>query len=122
MWMALEDVTIDMGSLFFYPGSHDQNMKEYVDIFKNPHMPDALKNKEKISVSLKAGDATFHSGLLFHGAGKNQTKKLRKGMTIIYVSDGNTFDASDERNAIHTSCQGLNPGDEINTKYTPIII
>ena len=122
MWLALEDVTVDMGSLCFYAGTHDKKLQEYVDIFKNPHVPDSLKNKNKISVDLKAGDATFHSGLLFHGAGSNQTKKLRKGMTVIYVSDGNRFDASDERNAAHTSCQGLKHGDVINTKYTPIII
>ena len=111
MWMALEDVTLDMGCLYFYPGTHDEKMKEYVDIFKNPHLPNSLHDKDKIQVSLKAGDVTFHSGLLFHGAGSNQTDKLRKGMTVIYLSDGNTFDAGDERNSLHTSCAGLKHGE-----------
>lgn len=122
MWMALEDVSIDMGSLYFYPGTHDVKMKEYVDIFNNPHMPDSLDNIDKFHVSLKAGDVTFHSGLLFHGAGNNQTNILRKGMTAIYISDGNTFDSGDERNATHTSCEGLKHGEIIDTRYTPIII
>ncbi|MCK5033562.1 MAG: phytanoyl-CoA dioxygenase family protein [Calditrichia bacterium] len=122
MWMALEDVSIDMGSLYFYPGTHDVKMKEYVDIFNNPHTPDSLVNKDKFHVSLKAGDVTFHSGLLFHGAGNNQTNILRKGMTVIYISDGSTFDSSDKRNATHTSCEGLKHGEIIDTKYTPIII
>jgi len=122
MWMALEDVSGEMGALKFYPGTHDENMKEYVDIFKNPHKPESLENKKSIQVSLNAGDVTFHSGLLFHGAGNNLTSVLRKGMTIIYVSDSNTFDATDARNATHTSCEGLRHSDIINTKYTPIII
>ena len=75
-----------------------------------------------MQISLKAGDVTFHSGLLFHGAGKNQTDKLRKGMTVIYFNDSNTFDARDARNSIHTSCIGLKHGETINTKYTPLIV
>lgn len=122
MWMALEDVTLNMGCLYFYPGSHEERQKEYVDIFKNPHLPERLKDKKEVKFVLKAGDVTFHSGLLFHGAGNNQTNKLRKGMTIIYVSDGNTFDTDDERNSTHTSCVGLKHGDIIDTRYTPIII
>jgi ectoine hydroxylase-related dioxygenase (phytanoyl-CoA dioxygenase family) len=122
MWMALEDVSFEMGSLYFYPGTHEIKMKEYVDIFNNPHKPESLHNKNKIQISLKAGDATFHSGLLFHGAEGNQTKLLRKGMTVIYVSESNTFDASDKRNAIPTSCAGLKHGEIIDTKYTPLII
>ncbi len=42
-------------------------------------------------------------------------------MTIIYFNNGNTFDANDERNAVHTSCLGLKHGEMINTKYTPLI-
>jgi hypothetical protein len=43
-------------------------------------------------------------------------------MTIIYIKDGVTFDASDERNKTHTSCVGLADGEIINTKFTPVLI
>lgn len=122
MWLALTDVPVEKGCLYFYPQTHDPNLKEYVDIFKNPHQPDLLKDKEKVFVPLKAGDATFHSGLTFHGAGNNQTNEMREAMTIIYIKDGVTFDTSDERNKTHTSCVGLNNGDIINTKFTPVLI
>ena len=94
----------------------------YVDIFKNPHQPNHLIDEEKVFVPLKAGDATFHSGLTFHGAANNQTNEMREAMTIIYIKDGVTFDASDERNKTHTSCLGINNGDIINTKFTPVLI
>lgn len=122
MWLALTDVPVEKGCLYFYPNTNDPELKEYVDIFKNPHQPNILTDKEKIFVPLKAGDATFHSGLTFHGAGNNQTNEMREAMTIIYIKDGVTFDASDERNKTHTSCMGLNNGDQINTKFTPILI
>jgi len=122
MWMALTDVPVEKGCLYFYPQTNDPNLKEYVDIFKNPHQPDILTNKEKIFVPLKAGDATFHSGLTFHGAGNNKTDTMREAMTVIYIKDGVTFDASDERNKTHTSCIGLKQGEIINTKFTPILI
>jgi len=122
MWLALTDVPVEKGSLYFYPHTNDPKLKEYVDIFKNPHQPKLLKETEKVFVPLKAGDATFHSGLTFHGAGNNQTKGMREAMTIIYIKDGVTFDASDERNKMHTSCVGLNNGEIINTNFTPILI
>jgi ectoine hydroxylase-related dioxygenase (phytanoyl-CoA dioxygenase family) len=122
MWLALTDVPVEKGCLYFYPHTNDPKLKEYVDIFKNPHQPKLLKEAEKVFVPLKAGDATFHSGLTFHGAVNNQTKEMREAMTIIYIKDGVTFDASDERNKTHTSCVGLNNGEIINTNFTPILI
>ena len=122
IWLALTDVPVEKGCLYFYPQTNDPNLKEYVDIFKNPHQPNHLNDKEKVFVPLKAGDATFHSGLTFHGAANNQTNEMREAMTIIYIKDGVTFDASDERNKTHTSCVGLNNGEIINTKFTPVLI
>jgi hypothetical protein len=44
---------------------------------------------------------------------------MREGMTVIYLGDGATFDASDPRNATHKSCEGLNDGEKIDTQvYT----
>jgi ectoine hydroxylase-related dioxygenase (phytanoyl-CoA dioxygenase family) len=122
MWLALVDVPVEKGCLYFYPRTNDPELREYVDIFKNPHQPKSLKESDKIFVPLKAGDATFHSGLTFHGAANNQTNEMREAMTIIYIKDGVTFDASDARNKTHTSCVGLNNGEIINTKFTPVLI
>ena len=122
MWLALVDVPVEKGCLYFYPHTNDPKLREYVDIFKNPHQPKSLKQSDKIFVPLKAGDATFHSGLTFHGACQNQTDQMREAMTIIYLKDGTTFDESDERNKTHTSCVGLANGEIINTKFTPVLI
>jgi len=122
MWLALVDVPVDKGCLYFLPGTHESADREYVDIFKNPHVPNSLKNMKKIDVPLRAGDATFHNGLIYHGANPNMTDSVREAATVIYIADGTLFDASDDRNRTHTSCVGLNDGDIINTKYTPCLV
>ncbi len=122
MWLSLNGTPVNKGALYFYPGSNDINTREYVDIFKNPHKPKMLAKKDHIFVPLEEGDATFHSGLTFHGAGENRTEEMREAMTIIYLKNGSIFDAGDERNATHKSCINLINGDEIQTKYTPLIV
>jgi hypothetical protein len=64
LWLALNDVPRKKGSLFFYKGSHKFKQHEYVDIFKNPHLPEELAAHKEgvIHTDLQAGDATFHSG------------------------------------------------------------
>jgi ectoine hydroxylase-related dioxygenase (phytanoyl-CoA dioxygenase family) len=122
LWLALTDVNPNNGNLYFLPGTHTMELYEYVDIFKNPHIPERLKKSPQIDVPLKAGDATFHSGLTFHGARSNQDHTIREAMTIIYIGDGTRFDASDPRNTTHTSCKGLKHGEVIDTLYTPRLI
>ncbi len=121
MWMALNNVPVEKGCLYFYTGTHKTGIKEYVDIFKNPHHPDALNPEDKVFVPLKAGSATFHSGLTFHGARANRTMETREAMTVIYIGDGVKYDASDERNKTHKSCNGLSNGDKIDTEFTPLL-
>ncbi|MGB8319947.1 MAG: phytanoyl-CoA dioxygenase family protein [Ignavibacteriaceae bacterium] len=122
MWMALNDVPEEKGCLYFYPGSQKLKEKEYVDIFKHPHHPEIIKGIEKITAPLNTGDLTFHSGLTFHGARPNTSDEIREGITVIYIADGNTYDASDSKNSKHKSCLGLNNGDKIDTLYTPLLI
>jgi len=122
MWMALVDVPVSRGCLYFVPGSHESGIDEYVDIFTNPHIPGKLKDSQQINTPLLAGDATFHSGRTYHGARANQSEEMREAMTVIYIADGTTFTADDARNATHKSCAGLNDGDIVDTKYTPKLI
>jgi len=121
-WLALTEVPAPLGNLFFLPGTHKIGLYEYIDIFRKPHMPDRLKNSPQMDVPLQAGDATLHSGLIFHGARANQTCELREAMTITYIEDGARFDATDPRSAGHISCKGLKHGQIVDTRYTPRLI
>ena len=41
-----------------------------------------------VAVPMKAGAASFHSGMTAHGAGANMTPRRRRAMTCGYMPDG----------------------------------
>jgi ectoine hydroxylase-related dioxygenase (phytanoyl-CoA dioxygenase family) len=95
IWIALDDATVENGSLFFVPGSHKVTTFENYGIGKNmdfifDHYP-ALKSVNPFSAPLKAGSCTFHNGLCIHGAGPNMTAYPRRAMTCAFMPDGSTY-------------------------------
>ncbi len=94
MWMPLVDITKEMGMLTFAGGS---NLAGYVESREISDYTEDLFEKyvaEKgfpieMPEFMKAGDATFHSGLTIHSAPANRSaEKTREVMTIIYFADG----------------------------------
>ncbi len=97
MWMPLVDITNpDMGMLTFASGSQLKgNVFDYVisDESEGAFEAYVKENQFEISrpTSMKAGDATFHSGFTIHNAPGNSSDIMRKVMTIIYYEDGATI-------------------------------
>lgn len=93
MWMPLIEVSQDMGTMTFASGSHKKGRlndlpisDESEEVFKDLI---AQHNFEQVNYgSLRAGDATFHSGWTLHSAPGNQSEQMREVMTIIYYPDG----------------------------------
>lgn len=129
IWIALDEVTIEMGAMYFIPGSHKSGLDSYEhriedSLNKKINLIDEAKKivkTEPVGYNLKPGDATFHHGLTVHYTGKNLTDKVRKGMTIIYFSDGVRYDENSPE-AGHFCAAGSRHGEPIATKYNPIII
>ncbi|MEM7332248.1 MAG: phytanoyl-CoA dioxygenase family protein [Chloroflexota bacterium] len=96
IWMALVDVPIEKGCMAFASGS--QNLSpdaEFIDIFnaqKEIELGDNVQTYEWEWVPLEAGDCTYHSGLLYHRAGGNQTTEMREAMTIVYMDHEAVYD------------------------------
>jgi ectoine hydroxylase-related dioxygenase (phytanoyl-CoA dioxygenase family) len=129
VWIALDEVTIEMGAMNFIPGSHKAGIDGY-----NYTIEDAINrksnileisakavNKNPVAFNLKPGDATFHHGLTVHYTKPNTSSKVRKGMTIIYFNDGVRYDASSPASG-HICALGSLDSKPINTERTPIII
>jgi len=129
IWVALDDVSVEMGAMHFIPGSH----KVGIDGFEY-RIEDAIEgksdilrkafelvNKEPVSYNLKPGDATFHHGLTVHYTRKNYTDKIRKGMTVIYFVDGVRYDANSPASDHHCAA-GSKHGEPIATPKNPIIV
>jgi phytanoyl-CoA hydroxylase len=95
IWVALDDVTLENGCLFFLPGTHKKTSFENPSIGKNmdaifDFYPEFRTLKSQ-PVVIKAGSCSFHNGLTVHGAHANMTPGFRRAMTCAYMPDGATF-------------------------------
>ncbi len=95
IWVALDDATLQNGSLYFLPGTHKLATFDNVSIGQNigdlfKVYPDWAKIWPVPAV-MKAGSCSFHNGLIAHGAGPNMTPGYRRAMTCAYMPDGSTY-------------------------------
>ena len=95
IWVALDDVTLENGCMFFIPGSHKETTFESPHIGKNVgdifNFYPQFINAKSIPAIMKAGSCSFHNGLTIHGAHANMTSGYRRAMTCAYMPDGNVF-------------------------------
>jgi ectoine hydroxylase-related dioxygenase (phytanoyl-CoA dioxygenase family) len=95
IWVALDDVTLENGCMWFIPGSHQTATFDNATI--GPNMGDLFKiypdwkKLKAIPIPMKAGSCSFHNGIVAHGAGPNMTSGWRRAMTCAYMPDGSTF-------------------------------
>jgi len=95
IWIALDDVTVQNGCMYYLPGSHklarfdnsqlNENMSGLFDIYPE------FRKIEPVAAEMKAGDAGFHNGLIAHAAGPNMTPRPRRAMTCGFMPDGAVF-------------------------------
>lgn len=94
-WVALVDVPIERGCMTFLPGQHHRDDLRAVDLTDAHDLmsvaPD-LTYAERVTVPLRAGDATFHHGLTPHTANANATDQARFAHVVIYMDAGTRFD------------------------------
>ncbi len=109
IWIALDDVTVQNGCLYFMPGSHLDTKFDEPNIGMNMgeifrEYPQYIDKKPFVSV-IKAGSCSFHNGLNIHAAGPNMTNGYRRAMTCAFMPDGATFNG--KKNVL--------PGDYFNS-------
>ena len=70
------------------------------------------------------GEMSFHSGWVFHRAGANNSRDMRKVMTIIYMDRDMRLKAPENKNQQldwDTWCPGATVGEIINSPINPVI-
>ena len=125
IWIALEDVTIQNGCLYFMPGSEKETKFDEPGIGAN--MSDIFndypqyKNITPVPSVIKAGSCSFHNGLNIHAAGVNMTPGTRKAITCAFMPDGSTFNG--KQNVLPDDYyNSLKVGDILNNdKHNPLI-
>jgi len=95
IWVALDDVTLENGCMFFIPGSYKETTFDSPQIGKNVgeifNQYTQFKNTRAFPAVMKAGSCTFHNGLTIHGAHANMTPGFRRAMTCAYMPDKNVY-------------------------------
>ncbi len=94
-WIALEDVPVDRGCMTFLPGSQrklDLPMQILSDARSLFGVDPDLEFSERVTVPLRAGDCTFHTGRCAHMANANTTDQWRVAHAIIYMPAATRFD------------------------------
>jgi ectoine hydroxylase-related dioxygenase (phytanoyl-CoA dioxygenase family) len=125
IWVALEDVTLQNGCMYFLSGTHTKT--EFTEIAIGSNMDNIFNtypefiNLEPVPAILKAGSCTFHNGLTIHGAGVNMTPYSRNAMTCVYMPDGALFNG--KQNVLPDSYfESLKIGDVLNSELqNPLI-
>jgi ectoine hydroxylase-related dioxygenase (phytanoyl-CoA dioxygenase family) len=117
LWVALDDATLNNGCLYFLPGTHKKTGYRDIGITKNMKaiftVYPELAWVEAVAVPMRAGSASFHSGLCIHGAGPNMTPRSRRAMTCAYMPEGATFNG--QKNVLPDEyLNTLSVGDPLN--------
>jgi len=91
MWMPLVDINVDMGMLTFASGSQKKGSVFNYEISDESEQEfDKYVHKNNFEISraktMKAGDATWHTGFTIHNAPGNNSGIMREVFTIIYLA------------------------------------
>ncbi len=93
IWIALQDIPAEVGSMRFASGSHRHHwinqarISDASEAFFDEYIQAHGLTKHEYG-AMQAGDVTFHSGWTLHQAKGNPTSAMRQVMTIIYMEDG----------------------------------
>lgn len=129
LWMPLVDATTEMGTMRFASGSHQEGYLGDLAISdtSEAYFADFLSKKGyeiAEAGSMRAGDATFHSGWVLHGAPGNSSDAVREVMTIIYY-DADALIAEPANDAQRVDLEvwfpGLKPGDHAASPINPML-
>lgn len=129
MWMPLVDIDRDMGMLTFASGSHSAGRPVPLPISdESEEVLDRYVRDQGYEIigrdSMRAGDATFHSGWTLHSAPPNNSKQMREVMTIIYIEAGCRVREPENENQrldIERWMPGLQTGDLVDSRLNPVV-
>src|SRR4030095_8407186 len=92
-WVSLTPATVENGCMRFVPGSHNRKVVPHVDSFapdnlltRGQEIAVEVDEASAVDVVLRAGQASFHHGHMFHASGPNRTSSRRVATAIRYIA------------------------------------
>ena len=109
-WVALTPATVENGCMRFVPGSHERKVVPHVDSFgkdnlltRGQEIAVEVDEASAVDVLMRAGQASFHHGHMFHASGPNGTNSRRLGVAIRYVAPSMKQTSGDKLLVSHVS-------------------
>jgi ectoine hydroxylase-related dioxygenase (phytanoyl-CoA dioxygenase family) len=99
LWLAITDVTDDMGPMGMLRGSNQWGFLPDVGNFFDPQLDDHIKQIESLGVGpveevpmlLSAGEASLHHCHTFHGSGPNTSSEARRSIALHLRTEKSTI-------------------------------
>jgi phytanoyl-CoA hydroxylase len=118
-WIALVDVPVERGCMTFLPGVQHRTDLRPQDLSNEDDLmalwPD-LRYEPRVTLPLRVGDCTFHSGFTPHMAHANDTDIARVAHIIIYMDAETTYTGAKH---VVTDPLGLTPGEVLAGEMFP---
>jgi ectoine hydroxylase-related dioxygenase (phytanoyl-CoA dioxygenase family) len=123
-WVALTPATVENGCMRFVRGSHRKKVVPHVDSFapdnlltRGQEIAVEVDEAHAVDVVLRAGQASFHHGHMFHASGPNATNSRRVGAAIRYIAPSMKQISGDRLLVSHVS--GKDPYGHFNVAPPP---
>jgi len=109
-WFALTPSNLENGCMRFVPGSHEKKVVPHVDSFaqdnlltRGQEIAVEVDEASAVNVVLRAGQASFHHGHMFHASGPNGTNSRRIGAALRYIAPSMKQKSGDKLLVSHVS-------------------
>ncbi len=128
VWIPLQAISLEMGPLEF--SAKSQTLQDGRTYKISDDSETVIQEKltlndfEKTVSPFDIGEISFHMGWVFHRAGANTSKDLRKVMTIIYMDKDMTLMEPQNENQQAdwvTWCPGAEIGKQIDSHLNPLL-
>jgi phytanoyl-CoA hydroxylase len=119
-WIALVDVPVERGCMTFIPGFQNRDDLGAKNLTGGATLFDICPEMSfapRITLPLRAGDATFHSGRTPHMANANETDQPRIAHVVIFIEENTRYSGGPH---IVTDGLGLSKGDVLDHELFPL--